>query len=70
MTQPPETIWVWTSTNNAPFCGSWVDHPTDVHGICDARFEREDVVDKLREFIDKAFEAHPNLDLDIEALCQ
>ena len=24
--------------------------------------------DKLREFIDKAFQIHPNLDLDVEAL--
>ena len=67
MTDAPETIWAGGREPEWFF-----DDPSDHRDGGYAEYTRTDIaqarIDELEDFIAKAFEAHSNLDLDIEAL--
>jgi hypothetical protein len=71
MNDAPEKIWAWYflyEKQNAVMKGGWdnvKDHACTEYTRTDIAQAR---IDELEGFIAKAFEAHSNLDLDIEAL--
>ena len=69
MNDAPEKIWA-TGNNTT---GSWNHTPLSLRiAPVQTEYTRTDIaqarIDELEDFIAKAFEAHSNLDLDIEAL--
>lgn len=77
MTDPlrdtPEKIWAWPK-NGWSIIGASTSNSTTQRSshICYIRLDKYDVamvsIDALQSFIDDAFEAYPNLDIEVDAI--